>query len=808
MSVQTSHSPVLPTLALQPLPRHVRDLLQLVLKISTTALEGNVILAVRELEQALMRQIDQTMDSTERERWRTALATVEGSRSLIVANFLNALEAELALLQSPVIVRGQMTTRLRGADEMSLVNDLEIEETSALTDAATRAELSNSLPLFLLGQRFGVLAGRPAFDAEALPIGPQALCRSIRRAIERIDVDVRARLMLYRAFERQVMRDYNSLVEQLNNDLARNGVLPYLQYVPVRARRTAQNTGATKATQLGNTAMKLADSPDVIAAAAAVAAAGTADLASSGARPPRQDPRTMKSATDARAEQARQAAQLMLAMAATHGGALASDEGYAVLRQLLAGRRQLLGKLNSSVRSREGNEGAQHVVSSNELQEALRGMQTRAATPVMSQGRATARNIGHLKQDMLALLRRVSPNGEAPVLAEEHNDAIDLVAMLYDNLGREVKPNSTVAQLLTKLQVPIMRVALQDQAFFTRQDHPARQMLNAVAEIGGNWLTEDESDSALVGQMNSIVDRAVNEYRGDPGVFSNVLNELVGHLQVLTRKAEVAERRHVEAAMGKEKLQLARERANDSVESLVKGQKLPRFTRTMLNQAWADVMALTALRQGEDSPVWRQQLRVAERLIEIGQRPARAPTETPDPELQRDIEEGLAKVGYQDADVSAISRRLLNPNAPDADDAASSRTELTLRLKAQARLGEDMQGKKAKRIPLTSTEQRQLENLQQIPTGTVFEFVTPEGEKVKRRLAWFSTATGATLFVNHRGQKFTDLTMDALARQVARGQVSVLEENKGSTIDRAWENVLNALRSFAVPEEQPGAAGA
>jgi hypothetical protein len=83
----------MPTLALQPLPRHVRDLLQLVLKISSAALEGNVILAVRELEQALMRQIDQTMDSTERERWRTALATVEGSRSLIVANFLNALEA-------------------------------------------------------------------------------------------------------------------------------------------------------------------------------------------------------------------------------------------------------------------------------------------------------------------------------------------------------------------------------------------------------------------------------------------------------------------------------------------------------------------------------------------------------------------------------------------------------------------------------------------------------------------------------------------------------------------------------------------
>jgi hypothetical protein len=503
----------------------------------------------------------------------------------------------------------------------------------------------------------------------------------------------------------------------------------------------------------------------------------------------------------------------MLAMAATHGGALASDEGYAVLRQLLAGRRQLLGKLNS-VRSRDGREGAQHQVSANDLQEALRGMQQRPAAPVMSHGRSTARNIGHLKQDLLALLRRVAPNQEAPVLAEEHNDAIDLVGMLYDNLARDVKPNSTVSNLLTKLQVPIMRVALQDQSFFTRQDHPARQMLNAVAETGNNWLSEDEHDSSLVAQMNSIVDRAVNEYRGDPGVFNNTLNELLGHLQTLSRKAEVAERRHVEAAVGKEKLQLAREHATDSVEALVKGQKLPRFTKTLLSQAWADVMALTALRQGADSPVWRQQLKVAEKLIEIAQRPARATsaeTES-DQDLRRDIEEGLGKVGYQEADVNAISRRLLNPNAEAEDDSASSRTELTLRLKAQARLGEDMQGKKTKRIPLTSTEQQMLERMQSIPTGTVFEFTTPEGEKVKRRLAWYSNSTGATLFVNHRGQKFTDLTMDALARQVAKGQVVPLEEQKGTIIDRAWENVLNALRSFAVPEgeapEAPGAAGA
>jgi hypothetical protein len=327
-------------------------------------------------------------------------------------------------------------------------------------------------------------------------------------------------------------------------------------------------------------------------------------------------------------------------------------------------------------------------------------------------------------------------------------------------------------------------------------------MLNAVAETGQNWLGEDETDSPLVNQLNSIVDRAVSEYRGDPGIFQNVLNELMGHIQTLTRKAEVAERRHVEAAQGKEKLTLARDHASRSVDALLKGQKLPSFTRTMLSQAWTDVMALTALRQGEDSTQWRQQLMVAEKLMRIAQRPARAPAEPHDPDLQRDIEEGLAKVGYPDGDVNAIAKRLLNPGqADEADDSASTRTELTLRLKAQARLGEDLQAKKAKRIPLTSTEQVTLERLQQLPTGTIFEFTGPVGESMKRRLAWYSNVTGATLFVNQRGQKFTDLTMDELARQVAKGHAKPVEEQKGTAIDRAWENVLNALRSFAVPEE-------
>jgi hypothetical protein len=58
--------------------------------------------------------------------------------------------------------------------------------------------------------------------------------------------------------------------------------------------------------------------------------------------------------------------------------------------------------------------------------------------------------------------------------------------------------------------------------------------------------------------------------------------------------------------------------------------------------------------------------------------------------------------------------------------------------------------------------------------------------------------------VNHRGQKLGDFTLDSLARQMAQGQLRILDDLKGSMIDRAWNSVVSALRSFA---GQPAAEG-
>ena len=81
-----------------------------------------------------------------------------------------------------------------------------------------------------------MIAGRPAFDADSLPVGPHALCRVLREAAGTFDLNTEHKQHLYRQFDRTVMQFIGPLYEALNTYLIRQRVLPFLTYVPVRAK--------------------------------------------------------------------------------------------------------------------------------------------------------------------------------------------------------------------------------------------------------------------------------------------------------------------------------------------------------------------------------------------------------------------------------------------------------------------------------------------------------------------------------------------------------------------------------------------
>ena len=109
---------------------------------------------------------------------------------------------------------------------------------------------------------------------------------------------------------------------------------------------------------------------------------------------------------------------------------------------------------------------------------------------------------------------------------------------------------------------------------------------------------------------------------------------------------KLAERRHVEAARGKERLELARRQANAQIDQCCDLQAPPRFVQTLLRQAWADALTLTRLRHGDDSPQWQERLLQTERIAAVTAQAVDANGGT-DAVLASEVESALVQVGYR-----------------------------------------------------------------------------------------------------------------------------------------------------------------
>jgi len=136
---------------------------------------------------------------------------------------------------------------------LRLLDDDIVDEDAALAGIAARHEPPASLPLMLMGQRFGVLLERPPLTAAALPVGPHAVGRALRDAAREIGLGLHARLTLYRIADLEFMGRYPALAEAVDATLDRAGILGGLSYVPLRPSHApshpARGSGQSPATE-------------------------------------------------------------------------------------------------------------------------------------------------------------------------------------------------------------------------------------------------------------------------------------------------------------------------------------------------------------------------------------------------------------------------------------------------------------------------------------------------------------------------------------------------------------------------------
>lgn len=739
---------------LDPSSERVGELLSAVRNISSKRLQQWIGNAFEQVDDALFDLAEKAESNAAQMHYFDGMREVRKRRPSIERHYLGAIARKLGDLAHP----GQLPAAASpapaspGSIELSLVADNELEESLAITSMIGKHEARLARDLFAVNQRLSVICGGHKIDESSNPVAPAILAQAFRQALQELVADMRVKLIIYKLFDRYVLSQLEELYQEINTALVRAGVLPQLRHSVVRGGNPSQ-VGAAR-----NGASQVVD------------------------------------------------------------GAGGAEEAGEIPNDLLQTLHALFSARRAPASAVSGGVGVHSMTgplpSANELLGALSVLQSQIASagplPNGHGGDALAlgQEVAQLKEHLLTQIGAL--RGERPShVANMDEDTIDLVGMLFEFILEDRNLPTIMQVMLSRLQIPYLKAAILDRKLFAHRQHPARRLLDGLADQAKSWSEESDRDHRLHDKVKSIVDQLLHDFDDDMGIFERLLTDLQQFQDVNKRRSEVAEQRVAESTRGREKLEQARRRAASEILDRIGTQKLPPLLHSVLARAWANHLVLTLLRQGEDSPEFKSALRFIDEFIASTKPVTDAASAQVIrqmwPRIERSLRLGLANVAFQEQDIErllgqlhAYYRQQLGEKLDDNEVVTEEEDTAILALPdsiqpvieekaAKASLYED-ENEEFVEVPPDSPEWHQVQALH---PGNWLEFSLADEAPARAKLSWISPMSGRYLFVNRRGLKVADYSPQDLAVLFADGKARVLAAN--ALFDRAMSAIVGKL---------------
>ena len=750
-----------------------------------------------EADDALFTLADKATNNHEQNLFFESMREVRIRRRHMEAKFETAVDEAFARLMSE---GGQAEPSDRyladqdiSLENLSLVQNDDLEELVAVDSMVNKANSACGENLQYLSLRIDSLVPSKVYQKNN-PFGPHIICHAFINAAKDLDADIKAKLVLFKLFDKHVVAHLPALINSLNQNLIEQGVLPSIQN-PHRADKR-------------------------------VATAQRASLAAG--KPLEQMTREESVAA---AEDTLNALRGLMHSQVVQGQSTAP-----------AGSNRVYTDAGRNAGGNVGATGTQ--LRGDELLGALSQLQTQQQSQWVYEASPA---VATMRTDVNAFITQLYQANPKQIGAIE-NDVINLVNMLFEFILDDRNLAAPLKALIGRLQIPILKVALIDKSFFSKAGHPARRLLNEMATASLGWQEDPNNDGEpndpLYKKVHSIVRIILNEFETDVAIFTDALTDFVAFIDRERRRASVLERRTLDAEDGKAKAEAARSQVAQALEEKLAGKTIPLAVQKILHEAWSNVLFLLCLRKGVDSQDWQSALKTAEELIwsvtvDIDGK-TRSQLLALIPRLIKHLRDGLEKISFNPFEMTQLlgqleklhMQRLQAPAKQDAEANPAAAKVQTIKPAADKKSAAQStstaaatpaRAKKAsttKSAPPTNAvapvvqktfdtthsklvsadDAKAMENIDdsylalvsKLTQGSWFEL--DDGKQHYRcRLAAIIKATGKYIFVNRSGMKVAEENRDTLAVAMKKGSLRLLDDTM--LFDRALESVIGSLRN-------------
>jgi len=784
------------------------------------------------VDDAMFELADKANNNHDQNIFFDSMREVRIRRRAMETSFFRSIDISFAQLLDPSAYRDEKPSGEKSVslDDLSLVKNDELEEMVAVDGMVNKANEQFAELIQHLTLRIDHLVPTKVYQKNN-PLGVDVICNAFTDATKALNVDVKAKLVLFKLFDNIVMTKLGKLFEVLNQTLIDANILPSLK----------------------------------------------------------QDVRAKKPSTSSTADHYGQGISAQYGVGAQRAGADTGglvqhydDQTNQVLHQL----RDLLGANRSAPRVQLPGEE----ITTQDLIKilSLAQQQNTVSAPVASGApvnlRSLLTDLLHSETQTAAAINQVDDDviNLVSMMFEFILDDRNLAAPMKALIGRLQIPMVKVAiadkTFFSKGGHPARRLL--------------NEM--AMACLGWQEASdENQRKDSLFNKMEETVRSILTDFDTDMSIFERLLVDFRSFLDKEKRRAQILEQRTIDAEDGKAKSERARAQVDAELNRICAGKELPLAVTKLLREAWANVMFITSLKQGVESDEWRNCSATAQQLVwsvtAAMDKDNRQRLLKLVPELLQKLRTGLESISFSPFETTNLFKQLESVHlarlrgevkppveaAPSvsAADLAAKASEMAAKnanmkaamveaqMRAQQAVNAAAQANKAQNTapapvtdntaaaaqvahesvvetgviapvaqavsePVANTasksevvavaevnaaiesdqifvveetisesvqaDPQHLALVNNITQGTWFEMQGDAGEKYRCRLAAIIRSVGKYIFVNRSGMKVAEESRESLAIALQTKRLTILDD--GMLFDRALEAVIGTLR--------------
>jgi hypothetical protein len=231
---------------------------------------------------------------------------------------------------------------------------------------------------------------------------------------------------------------------------------------------------------------------------------------------------------------------------------------------------------------------------------------------------------------------------------------IDVVGSLFEQILADPKVPPQMARHIARLQLPVLRAALGDATFFSSRRHPVRKLVNRMASLGVAFEDYNEGPGQhFLTLVRDLVDDIVSGDFDQMGLYEQTLDKLESFVAEQAQRDVEANSKASSLLDKKEVDLLLQQRYMQQLQAALAPVAMDDFLRQFLAQVWSQALMKATTTQGPDGELVHR-LRTAGRDLVMSVQPKGSPADRKAflvrlPQLMKDLNEGLALIGWPEA---------------------------------------------------------------------------------------------------------------------------------------------------------------